>query len=202
MIKTFLQKVFRNKFLIGIIFLSIITGLVYSYLNFRKHPTRIPLITKTAPTPTATLPFPTQYPTGQQSPGEKLFGPATKINELQALPNTAKTASQEEKAKILSIYIKDFNTSSGIKTTINIFSIKGDDPSFIRVEIYGINYYNSSPDKENPDYVAFVESLIKAKEEIHKLGANPDELIYIFYTRENIHLTAENWAKKAGLINY
>jgi hypothetical protein len=198
--KEILNKIFHTRFLRYLLIVSLISvavGMFYSYLTRNKNAD----IQKTK-TPEGVQPIVTP---DVQKRGVTSFGNATDEKQVVESENQLAEPSSKEKAKILPklpIYIEKFKTSNSKSTTINIFSIEGDSNNFIRVEVYGVNYNNASSDENNPDYIAFRDSFAKAKEEIKKTGADPDKLIYIFYTREYIHSTAEAWARYAGLISY
>jgi LPS O-antigen subunit length determinant protein (WzzB/FepE family) len=126
MIKTILERIFKNKvvlILLGVATLSLLAGLIYSYINAGKKANKI---TFQSTTPTLQQ---AQNTSGLQNTGISLFGSATNLKEVQSLPDEVKAESQTEKEKVLSklpIYLKNFQTSVGIKTTINIFSVKTD----------------------------------------------------------------------------
>lgn len=194
-----LLKIIRSKLFIyaaAAAVTAIIAGMLYSHFSKKNAG----VSTTANPTPVQEVPV-----VADNSQSTSDFGEATDENKIVNVVGELKDSSSKEKSALsskLPIYIRDFETSSGIKTTINVFSIEEDAPDYIRVEIYRINYNNTDAGDINPDYVAFKESFSKAKEEIKKSGADPEKLIYIFYTREYIHEVAEGWARTAGLIKY
>lgn len=198
---TIFVKLLNNKlyfYLISAAITALVFGMLFTRFSNKDRISRVQKIS--LPTPTQTTDT-----LDKQAQNTSVSGKATNENKIVDSLASMKESSSKEVVKILPklpIYLRGYNTSSGIKTTINIFSVKGDASNYIRVEIYGINYNNSEAVEENKDYIAFKESFIKAKEEIRKAGADPDKLIYVFYTRENIHTVAENWARKLELINY
>jgi hypothetical protein len=111
--------------------------------------------------------------------------------------------SQQEKDKItplLPISVKNFQTSVGITTNINIFSIKSDPSQVVRVEIYGINYYLSDTSSDNPQAVAFSESFTETKNLLMEKGIDINNLQIIYGNRNYIQQTAENWIKTFNLL--
>ena len=128
-----------------------------------------------------------------------------KDNVVNNLSTEIKQELVEEKKVLLPklpIYIKNFKTSKGLTTTINIFSSRSDPPETLRIEIYGVNYLDGIAEDNDPNYTAFTESLEKAFDEIDKAGGDSTKLRYVFYSIELIHEIAFTWAKHAGLISY
>lgn len=102
----------------------------------------------------------------------------------------------EEKQQLqnqLPIYIENFQTSIGIETAINVFAQSYDPAHVVRLEIYGINYNNSQTTINNPDYIAFQDSVEKAIFEITTLGTNPKNLIFKLSNTPYIHQVASKW---------
>ena len=100
----------------------------------------------------------------------------------------------------LPIY-EEFETSVGIKTTINIYRIGLDPQYLIHIDIYGINYQNQELDEEkNPEVTAFKESFIRTKELLQEKGVNIKEIYFVFGGKDYIQETAELWIEKLELL--
>lgn len=111
------------------------------------------------------------------------------------------SVAQQTKLKALPhlpIYVEGFETSVGITTDINIFTVPGDLSDTLRLEIYNINYQNQ--DVEQPHAVAFRESFIQAKEELRKIDVDPAKVNFIFGTRNHIQKTANYWVTTFSLL--
>lgn len=100
------------------------------------------------------------------------------------------------------IYLNDFKSSVGITTTINIHYLKDDDPSLMRLEIYGLSYINKDEldEKKNPNVTAFKESFIKALSLIREAGVDPNQLIFIYGDRADVRATATHWVEQLMLL--
>ncbi|MCE7897731.1 MAG: hypothetical protein DPW11_02435 [bacterium] len=100
------------------------------------------------------------------------------------------------------IYLKDFKTSVGITTTINIYSLSDDDPSLMRLEIYGLSYLHKDEldPKKNPNIIAFAESYARALSLIRESGADPTQFIFSYGDRTDIHTTATYWVEQLDLL--
>jgi hypothetical protein len=111
--------------------------------------------------------------------------------------------SQKEKGKItplLPINVQNFQTSVGITTNFNIFSIASDPSQVLHVEIYGINYYLSDASSDNPQAVAFSESFTEAKKILSEKGVDLNNLQVLYGNRDYIQTTAEIWIKTFSLL--
>lgn len=110
--------------------------------------------------------------------------------------------SEIEKDKIveeLPIRINDFQTSTNITTTINIFTLLTDPPQSIRLEIYGPNYNNTG--LLSSDARAFKESFEEVKKYFKNKKVNLNNLQIIYGNRQYIQDTATLWVKEFGLLN-
>lgn len=113
------------------------------------------------------------------------------------------TVSQKEKSKIapfLPINVQNFETSVGITTNFNIFSIDSEPSQVIHAEVYGINYYLSDATTDNPQAVAFIESFNQIKKLLSDKGVDVSKLQILYGNREYIQSTAENWIKTFNLL--
>jgi len=143
-----------------------------------------------SPTPTFKLPEYTQPPITSEGKPD-LNSPEVK----DAISAKARLA------KRLPIYIKDFKTSVGIATTINIFALPGDPEYLIHIDIYGINYQNNEANEaKNPEATAFKESFLAVKTLLGQNEADIKELYFVFGGREYIQKTAEYWIKTFKLL--
>lgn len=117
------------------------------------------------------------------------------------LPLEKAIESKDKVRPSLPIYIEDFETSVGKKTTINIFSVPGDPLYALRLEIYNINYHDDRTNPIlNPDVTAFKESFLKAKEELERKGISMQDVYFIFGTRDYIQETVNYWVETLGLL--
>lgn len=94
----------------------------------------------------------------------------------------------------LPLYLKNFETSVGITTSINVYRVKGDEPEVVRLEIYGLSYLNRETDEsKNPNVTAFKESYQKAMEMIEGQNIDPKKLIFIYGDKEYVRITSQVW---------
>lgn len=94
----------------------------------------------------------------------------------------------------LPLYLKDFETSVDIATSINIYRLKDDDAALVRLEIYGLSYLNADSDEQkNPNVTAFKESYLKAMEMIEGQNIDPKKLIFIYGDKDYVRKTAQIW---------
>ena len=92
------------------------------------------------------------------------------------------------------LYLKDFETSVGITTSINIYRVTDDDAEIVRLEIYGLSYLNQESDeKKNPNVTAFKESYQKAMEMIEGQNIDPKKLIFVYGDKEYVRITSQIW---------
>lgn len=113
------------------------------------------------------------------------------------------TPGEREKTKLRQSlpYNMEYQTSVGITTNINIYTIFSDPRDTIHVEIYGINYHNRETDAaKNPDVVAFKESFIKLNDVLKNMNVNLKDLNVIYGTNEFMHDTADFWIKFFNLL--
>lgn len=100
------------------------------------------------------------------------------------------------------IYIKEYKTSVDITTSIHIYYLSDDDPSIMRLEIYGISYLNKNEldPKKNPNIQAFQESFQQALKLITEVGVDPQQFIFLYGDKDYVHNTATYWVDKLGLL--
>ena len=121
-----------------------------------------------------------------------------KINE-KSVTEKEKQTSIEEKAKLttleLPLIIRDVPTSSGITTTVVITSLEHEPDYSVRVDIEPINFDSYSVSSNNPDYIAFTETLTRIKQELLNKSIDPEKLIYTFSFRPQHENIAQTWAE-------
>ena len=101
----------------------------------------------------------------------------------------------------LPIYIEEFQTSTDISTTINIYSLPQDPDYLIRIDIYRIDYQNQETDESNnPNVTAFKESFTKARSLLEKNGVDIKDVYFVFGGRQYIQETAELWIETFNLM--
>lgn len=124
------------------------------------------------------------------------------VYESESPPDYSVSITAREKLKRhLPLYIEDFETSVGITTTTHIFVVPGDRKDTVRVEIYGIEYFNRDIRQEYAlDATAFKESFLKVKELIESKGVLVSDLKFIFGTRDFIQSTANYWVDTFKLL--
>lgn len=114
------------------------------------------------------------------------------------------TTAIESKNKIknsLPIYIKNFRTSNGLKTTLNVYTISSDPEYLVHIEIYGIDFNNPNISKEtNPNVIAFIDSFEEIKKRLATKGVDIHNIYFIFGQRQFIQETADLWIKTYGLL--
>lgn len=138
------------------------------------------------------------------SPKKNVSAPASSTSQEEVirpeLIDLAKEKRRETMVYVTSIesklplYLKDFETSVGITTSINIYRLKDDDAEIVRLEIYGLSYLNNESDeKKNPNVTAFKESYLKAIEMIEGQNIDPKKLIFIYGDKEYVRTTSQAW---------
>lgn len=101
----------------------------------------------------------------------------------------------------LPIYIENFQTTTPLKTTLNVYTIPEDPIYLIHVEVYGINY--SDPkilDDGNANAQAFVDSFNKIKTLLANDGVDIHSIYFIFGAKPYIQSAADNLIRKYNLL--
>ncbi len=181
MLQQLTRRLFANKFLLTAV--SISAAVFFLVLLFSSRQQSTPDIP----------------PNNSQSESTNPFSEFTNFTE-EKTTNAAKYRTLVSDR--FPIYLKDFNTSVDITTTINIYFLKDDDPSVMRLEIYGLSYMNKDeldPNK-NPNITAFKESFAKALALIRDAGVDPKQLIFIYGDRAEVRVSANYWVDKLGLL--
>ena len=131
-------------------------------------------------------------------------GPSTTPVPGPTLPVLDKTVALKNKKLILPkfpIIIKDFNTSVGINTYINIDSYPTDSEEIVHLEIYGPDYqYNQDDPQTNPNMIAFKESFDKAKQILSDNKVDIRKLQLSMNTKAYIRDIANDWIIKLNLL--
>ncbi len=152
----------------------------------------IPLIS-TTPTPFVSRP-------AAQITQEPGIPPQVDTKEATKLiPNEASLIEKDKIFDYLPLRQENFATSVGINTTINIYSFAYDPDSSIRLEIYGINYNDSS--LTGPNAIAFKESFLEAKKKLLAYKVVLKNLQIIYGNRQYIQDTAAFWVSAFKLLD-
>lgn len=109
-------------------------------------------------------------------------------------------ANKEKLKNSLPIYIKNYQTSNGKITTLNVYTVSSDPDYLINVEIYGVDYRNYDASKTNPDAIAFADSFNEIKRILLSKGVDINNVYFIFGQRSFIQSTADLWVKTFGLL--
>lgn len=181
MLQQLTQRLFANKFLLTAVSISAVVFFFVLTLSSRRSST----------------PSPTQDSTISKSTNP--FYEFTNLTEEKAKKAANYRTLVSDR---FPIYLKGFSTSVGITTTINIYFLKDDDPSMMRLEIYGLSYMNKDEldPNNNPNIVAYKESFTKALSLIRDTGVDPKQLNIIYGDRPEIQETANYWVDKLGLL--
>lgn len=164
----------------------------------------------TTPSPTPKTGFSTtQTPSGETLPSPISFDlPSYSQPPLDAdgrvdrtLPEVITAVATKEKLKkILPIYIKNFKTSNGRITTLNVYTVSSDPDYLVNIEIYGVDYRNNDPSTTNPDAIAFADSFNEIKKQLAQRGVDVHNIYFVFGQRTFIQSTADQWIKTFGLL--
>ncbi|KKS93155.1 MAG: hypothetical protein UW68_C0028G0002 [Candidatus Collierbacteria bacterium GW2011_GWB1_44_6] len=180
--------------------LSLALLIAFIVIGILQYRSQRPVISETVPlipaTPTLII---TPRPDVEITP---LAGIPKQTNTIEATKQVSDEISFAEKEKIYAAFplrTEDIQTSSGLITTINIYSLSHDPASAIRLEIYGINYNDQT--LSGPNAIAFKESFLEAKRQIDSRGAILKNLQIIFGNRQYIQDTATYWVTTMNLLN-
>jgi hypothetical protein len=190
------EKIRKHIGIIILIFLGVIILAVYEIPGGKKA--AIP-----SPSPSST---PVARQVSEPPPGYKppvYSEPATDENgEVDTGSEKVQTAINT-KSKLesqLPIYIDGFQTSSGLKTTLNVYSIPEDPSYLIHVEIYGIDY--SDPkilEPDNKNGLAFTESFKKIKALLTSKGVDIHNIYFTLGAKPYIQTAADSLIRKYNL---
>lgn len=124
----------------------------------------------------------------------------TNINKITEQVDKATALSEKQKiAAVLPIRIDNFKTSTSLSTTINLYSLPSDPESTVRLEIYGLNFNNTSSKSE--DALAFRDSFLQMKKTLLSRNLNLQNLQIIYGNRQYIQDTASLWTKEFKLLD-
>jgi len=128
--------------------------------------------------------------------------PRTEIANLSQEQRTAALTYKQSIESNLPIYQEGFVTSTGIVTTLNLYSYPDDPEETVRFEIYGLSYLNSDPSPfTNPNVTAFQESFNYGLSLLKERGIDPKKLIFIYGDKEYVRTTIESWIDRLELLN-
>ena len=164
---------------------------------------------KNTSTPSLTpLPVPTARQISQPPPGYKppVYSQPITDEKGQVDSNSVKVKTAiDEKAKlktVLPIYVEGFKTSSGLNTTLNVYSIPEDPNYLIHIEIYGVNYGDPKiMEPNNANATAFVESFKKIKTLLESKKVDIHNIYFALGTRPYVQSAADGLIRKYDLFN-
>ena len=184
----------NKKYLLILSIFVVIIAVSYTYLS-SKNPNKtlidnIPLLPNKQPSPAVPI----------VTPGKIIPIPQTNINKISdTLDSDVSFAEIEKLTPLLPIYIKDFPTSVGIKTTINFYISPNDTGSMLRIEIFGPNFNN--PDPKGKDAIAFKESFLNLKNTFSLRKIDLHKIQIVYGNRQYIQDTATSWVKEFKLLD-
>lgn len=195
---------FKHKAFVIVTLVAIIILLIS---QFSGKNTKTPSVT---PSPTSQSSYSmTQSQAGEPLPSQAPFSlPSYSQPPLDSdgrvdrtSPNVIVAVANKEKLKnSLPIYIKNYQTSNGKITTLNVYTVPSDPDYLINVEIYGVDYRNYDASKTNPDAIAFVDSFNEIKRILLSRGVDIHNVYFIFGQRSFIQSTADLWVKTFNLL--
>ena len=160
-------------------------------------------ITTASPTPSPSNSFSTkQTVSGYKEPA--YTQPATNSNGQVDESSTKIQTAISNKTRLapqLPIYIENFQTKIGLKTTLNVYTIPEDPDYQIHIEIYGIDYSDPAilQDK-NKNAQAFIESFIKIKSLLSADGIDIRNVYFKFGANPYIQSAADGLIQKYNLL--
>ncbi len=199
--KTFFLK-YKTYIILSVIAIFILIYTQFSTIKKSGNPTQTPLpgsqggftqqVNLPTPTPLVFSPPPYSEPT-LNSQGQITSDTAQMVNVSTVNKNKIKSS--------LPIYIKDFQVSNGMKTTLNIYTVPEDPDYQIHIEIYGIDFEDQTASKENnPNVVAFIESFQEVKKQLAFRDVDIHNIYFVFGQRTYIQATADLWIKTFSLL--
>lgn len=180
MLKALTTRIFANKFLLTATSISAVVFFLVLTLSARR------------PTTTTTLPEPN--PTDSSNP----FSEFTNLTEEKV-----KNAISYRKliSDRLPIYLSNFQTKSGIETSISI-TLHPTEDSLTRLDVTGLSYLNKDEldPLKNPNISAFQESYLRALTLLREAGIEPKQLLFSYGEADYVRATASYWVDKLGLL--
>lgn len=186
----------KNKKTLTIIAI-VILGVFIVIASFFQTPAGRKIFQQTVPLLPTTI---STTPTPILERGVPIVPKHTNIDPI--LSHGDQDLSQTEIEKIssnLPIRIDNYKTSTGLSTTINIFTSSYEPASLIHIEIYGVNY--NHPEITQSDALAYKESFLLAKKALTTRNINVKNLQIIYGTRQYIQDTASYWVSAFGILN-
>lgn len=180
MLEQLTQRLFANKFLLTAVSISAVIFFIILILSSRRttSPTTIPESTKS----------------GTTNP----FSEFTNLTEEKVNNAISYRKLIEDR---LPIRMRNFETSVGIKTSIDI-TIHPEEPSLTRLDITGLSYLNKDeldPIK-NPNIQAFKETFSKSLQLLREAGIEPKQLLLSYGEADYVRATASYWVEKLKLL--
>jgi hypothetical protein len=193
---------FFQKYKIFIILFIVALAVVILVNTVGKKATQETQSTSNTPTPNP------NYYQQYDSSGYKLPSYSQPVTDAQGNINLD---SEKVKGAIISkqklvesklpIYIKNFQTSVGIYTTLNVYTILEDSNYLIHIEIYGIDYqYEETDPTKNPYVTAFIESFNEIKKQLSQKGIDIKNIYFIMGGKKVIIETSDLWIKTFNLL--
>lgn len=196
------MKNFFQKYKILII-LFIVAFIVVVLINtIGNRPIKQTVSPTNTPTPTSYY-FQQNYNSGYKLPSysQPLTDAQGNINSDSEQVKVAIISKQKLVESKLPIYIENFQTSVGITTTLNVYTIPEDPSYLVNIDIYNIDYqYQETDPNKNPNVTAFIESFNEIKKHLAERGVDIKNLYFIFGGRKVIEETADLWIKKFNLL--
>lgn len=180
---------------LAIIILIILIGFLIVFLSKPSTPkslflNTIPFLNKKSTAPSATENQFRSTGTPQQ----------TNIQAISSGVDKSLSKIERDKvATVLPIRIEDFQTSTPLVTTINLYTLPSDPTESLRLEIYGINYNNS--EIQGDDAIAFKDSFLQIKKLLLTRKINLHNVLFIYGNRQYIQDTATYWVNQFKLLD-
>lgn len=189
------MRIFFSKYKIYLI-LSIVCILILIYFQFFTN--NAPKVGQVASPSPFSLPTPLEFTTLSYSQP-----PLNSEGQVDTNSEKVITAvvNKDKLEKALPIYIKNFHTSNGMLTTLNVYTIPEDPNYLVHIEIYGIDFQSrNTSEADNPNVTAFIDSFNEIKKQLAGKDVNIHNIYFIFGQRSYIQSTADLWIKTFGLL--
>lgn len=197
-----IQERFRKNIgIIVLVFVVVIILVIYEIPRNKKS-------TLPAPSPTPaqqTKTFPLSQSVSPSNYKLPVYSQPPVDSSGQVNTNSVKVQSAiSEKSKFrtyLPIYIDGFQAMSGLKTTLNVYTIPEDPDYLIHVEIYGINYGDPNilqPDNQNGQ--AFVASFKKIESILATKGVDLHNIYFVMGSKPYILNATDSLLRKYNLL--
>jgi hypothetical protein len=200
-----LEKIKKYIGIIILLSLIVIILVIYQVSGVKKSvlPTPSPTSSPTNSFPTTQTQQYSQTPSSYKEPtySQPVTDSSGQVDESSPEVQTAITNKSKLKPQ-LPIYVENFQTTSGLNTTLNVYTTPEDPNYLIHIEIYGTNY--SDPNiltPNNKNALAFIDSFNKIKNLLLADGVSIHNIYFIFGAKPYIQNTADNLIQKYGLLN-